>query len=97
MDKLNLKYNACKIDARVAGQDSHGSGFLYVTSPGSKYNYVVTAKHILSEDSTVNPQLSDITELSIMVAAEEGFVTLERCILKVWMKIYFSILVGMLP
>ena len=77
MDKLNLKYNACKIDARVAGQDSHGSGFLYVTSPGSKYNYVVTAKHILSEDSTVNPQLSDITDLSIMVAAEEGFVTLE--------------------
>lgn len=96
MDKLNLKYNACKIDARVAGQDSHGSGFLYVTSPGSKYNYVVTAKHILSEDSTVNPQLSDITDLSIMVAAEEGFVTLEVYSESLDENI-FSILVGMLP
>lgn len=77
MDKLNLKYNACKIDLRVAGQDSYGSGFLYVTSPSSNYNYVITAKHILSEDSTVKPQPADIADISIMVATEGNFIPLD--------------------
>lgn len=73
MGTLNLKYNTCKIDLKVAGQDSHGSGFLYVTPPDCSYNYVITAKHTFSEDSTTNPVPDNIADVSIMIITEDGF------------------------
>ncbi len=71
MEMLNLKYNTCRIDVKVAGQESHGSGFIYLTAPFCDYNYVITAKHIFSEDLTANPVIMDITDLSITMDSEE--------------------------
>lgn len=76
METLNLKYNTCKIDLKVAGQDSHGSGFLYVTSADCNYNYVITAKHIFSEDSTTNPVFANIEDISIMIITEDGLTSM---------------------
>lgn len=76
MGTLNLKYNTCKIDVKVAGQESLGSGFLYLTAPHCDYDYVITAKHIFSEASNTNPILTDIAELSITVESEDESISL---------------------
>ena len=36
----NYNYNACSISVKVVGGQSHGSGFLYITPPSCKYNYI---------------------------------------------------------
>lgn len=47
----NLKSCSVKIVSIVAGVPSIGSGVIYQTPNKCNYNYILTAKHILSEDS----------------------------------------------
>lgn len=43
------KYNACLIRAMIGCIPERGTGFIYPTSPTTQYDYVLTAKHVLTE------------------------------------------------
>lgn len=51
MDTVYQKYKKCgvKINTEIAGCPVLSSGFLYVTSPNNRYNYVFTTKHTFKE------------------------------------------------
>ena len=48
-----LKSCSVKIESIVAGVPSIGSGVIYQTPNKYNYNYILTARHLLSEDSQV--------------------------------------------
>ena len=52
---LSFKTNACRIDVMVAGFESNGSGFIYITEPFCQYDYVLTAKHTFQEGENMPP------------------------------------------
>ena len=59
----NLKVCGVKISCFISGVPSFGSGVVYQTPNIYSYNYVLTAKHVLQEDSATyysNSKLSDI-------------------------------------
>lgn len=60
----NFNYNACSISVKVVGGQSHGSGFLYITPPSCKYNYILTARHIFQEGSA-SPKIENLSDLTI--------------------------------
>lgn len=62
---LNFKYNACRIDLEVAGMEAKASGFLYITAPACRYNYVLTAKHTFSEDERLEPEIKRIKNVHV--------------------------------
>lgn len=63
-EPLSFRDNTCRIDAKVAGMDSKATGFIYVTSPYYKYDYVLTAKHAFQEEKE-QPKISNISSIDI--------------------------------
>ena len=63
-EPLSFRDNTCRIDAKVAGMDSKATGFIYVTSPYYKYDYVLTAKHVFQEEKE-QPKISNISSIDI--------------------------------
>lgn len=61
----NLKKCGVKITAYVSGVRSFGSGIVYETPNYCDYNYVLTAKHILQEDSLTEYSKDKISYLTI--------------------------------
>jgi|SRR5690554_1295988 len=61
----NFLQNIVKVIAEVSGEEKVGTGYLYLTSQNSKYDYIFTAKHTLmcSDDDDViyHDQLSKIS------------------------------------
>lgn len=61
----NLKKCGVKITTYVSGVRSFGSGIVYETPNYCDYNYVLTAKHILQEDSQTEFSKDKISHLTI--------------------------------
>ncbi len=61
----NLKQCGVKVSAYVCGVHTFGSGVVYETPNFCEYNYVLTAKHILQEDSKTPFSFDKITNLCI--------------------------------
>lgn len=60
-----LKKCGVKITAYISGVPSFGSGIVYETPNYCDYNYVLTAKHILQEDSLTDYSENKISNLAI--------------------------------
>lgn len=60
-----LKKCGVKITAFISGVPSFGSGIVYETPNNCDYNYVLTAKHILQEDSQTDYSEDKISHLAI--------------------------------
>lgn len=67
----NLKSCSVKITATVAGVPSIGSGVIYQTPNKYHYNYILTAKHILSEDSKTEFDIFKLNSLKIEYYSEK--------------------------
>ena len=61
----NLKKCSVKITVYVSGVESFGSGIIYETPNYCDYNYVLTAKHILQEDSLTEYSKDKISYLTV--------------------------------
>lgn len=61
----NLKQCGVKVSAYVCGVHTFGSGVVYETPNYCDYNYVLTAKHVLQEDSKTPFSVDKITNLCI--------------------------------
>lgn len=61
----NLKQCGVKVSADVCGVYTFGSGVVYETPDNYDYNYVLTAKHILQEDSNTTLSINKITNLCV--------------------------------
>ena len=61
----NLKICGVKISAFISGVPSFGSGVVYETPNYCDYNYVLTAKHILQEDSQTEFDTEKVSNLTI--------------------------------
>ncbi|MDT9702768.1 hypothetical protein, partial [Streptomyces sp. P17] len=61
----NLKNCAVKLTSNVSGAPSVGSGIIYQTPNNYDYNYILTAKHILSEDSYTEFTVSKVKDIKI--------------------------------
>lgn len=68
---LNFKDNACRITLNVAGEKTTGTGFIYITTPMSRYNYVLTAKHIFQEDPSLPIDCSVIKDVEIWYTKDD--------------------------
>lgn len=73
----NLKKCAVKISAYVGGVPSIGSGIVYQTPNYLDYYYVITAKHILQEDSFTHYEDKKIYEIKIEYSLNGNLSTLE--------------------
>lgn len=60
-----LKACSLKIESIVAGVPSIGSGIIYQTPNKCDYNYILTAKHLLSEDSQTEFDFSKLQSIDI--------------------------------
>lgn len=60
-----LKSCSVKIESIVAGVPSIGSGVIYQTPNECNYNYILTAKHLLSEDSHTEFEFSKLQSIEI--------------------------------
>lgn len=60
-----LKSCSVKIESIVAGVPSIGSGVIYQTPNKCHYNYILTAKHLLSEDSHTEFEFGKLTSIEI--------------------------------
>jgi len=60
-----LKSCSVKIESIVAGVPSIGSGVIYQTPNKCHYNYILTAKHLLSEDSHTEFEFSKLQSIEI--------------------------------
>lgn len=60
-----LKSCSVRIKSTIAGVPSLGSGVIYQTPNKCKYNYILTAKHLLSEDSHTEFELSKLQNIEI--------------------------------
>lgn len=60
-----LKACSVKIESIVAGVPSIGSGVIYQTPNKCHYNYILTAKHLLSEDSHTEFEFSKLQSIEI--------------------------------
>lgn len=60
-----LKSCSVRIKSTIAGVPSLGSGIIYQTPNKCKYNYILTAKHLLSEDSHTEFELSKLQNIEI--------------------------------
>lgn len=60
-----LKACSVKIESIVAGAPSIGSGVIYQTPNKCNYNYILTAKHLLSEDSQTEFEFSKLQSIEI--------------------------------
>lgn len=60
-----LKSCSVKIESIVAGAPSIGSGVIYQTPNKCHYNYILTAKHLLSEDSHVEFEFSKLQSIEV--------------------------------
>jgi hypothetical protein len=69
----NLKKCAVKLTAIIAGVPSIGSGIIYQTPSDYDYNYIFTAKHILSEDSNTDFDLSKVKDIKVEYYYEKVF------------------------
>ena len=66
---LNFRYNACKIDVRVAGSASEASGFVYRTKPSCDYDYVFTVKHAFQEGEE-KPNVKKLSRLTLRYGSD---------------------------
>lgn len=73
-----LKKCGVKVSTYVSGVPSFGSGVVYETPNYCDYNYVLTARHILQEDSRTEFSRKKISELSIYYDNQGEFKKLER-------------------
>lgn len=73
-----FKKNGVKVKTEVAGSDKISSGFLYLTSDRSIYDYVFTAKHTfkISNDDE-NIFLEDLKHVEIQYFDKEEFIRYE--------------------
>ena len=69
----NLKNCSVKITAIVAAVPVCGSGVIYQTPNKCNYNYVLTAKHLLSEDSNTTFELNKLNSIKIEFFSESIF------------------------
>ncbi|MCK0114934.1 RNA-directed DNA polymerase [Gelidibacter sp. F63206] len=60
-----LKSCSVKIESIVAGVPSIGSGIIYQTPNKCHYNYILTAKHLLSEDSYTEFEFNKLQSVEI--------------------------------
>ena len=60
-----LKSCSVKITSMICGVPSIGSGVLYQTPNRCNYNYILTAKHIISEDSQTEFEFNKIQSIEI--------------------------------
>ena len=60
-----LKACSVKIESIVAGVPSIGSGIIYQTPNKCHYNYILTAKHLLSEDSHTEFEFGKLQSIEI--------------------------------
>lgn len=60
-----LKACSVKLESLVAGVPSIGSGVIYQTPNKCAYNYILTAKHLLSEDSQSEFEFSKLQSIEI--------------------------------
>tara|TARA_B100002049_G_C16082024_1_gene377678 strand:- start:1702 stop:4092 length:2391 start_codon:yes stop_codon:yes gene_type:complete len=60
-----LKSCSVKIESIVAGVPSIGSGVIYQTPNKYNYNYILTARHLLSEDSQVEFEFNKLHSIRI--------------------------------
>ncbi|EHM7983047.1 RNA-directed DNA polymerase [Elizabethkingia anophelis] len=72
----NLKECAVKVTAKIAGVPSVGSGVIYQTPSSYNYNYILTAKHILTEESTQEFDITKVNNLKIEYYSNKQFETL---------------------
>lgn len=72
-----LKKCGAKISVSVCGVPSYGSGIVYVTPNYCDYNYVLTAKHVLQEDSQTPFDITDVVRISISCFKEKDFKVLQ--------------------
>lgn len=68
-----LKDCSIKITATIAGVPITGSGIVYQTPSFYNYNYVITAKHILSEDSNTPFQIRKVNSLRVEYFLNKNF------------------------
>lgn len=73
----NLKTCGVKICASVCGVPSFGSGVIYVTPNYCDYNYVLTARHIFQEDSTIPFEFDNVSNIEIFHSEKGEFKRLE--------------------
>ncbi|KUF40207.1 hypothetical protein AS361_05895 [Myroides marinus] len=66
-----LKYCSVKIKSEIAGAPSMGTGIIYQTPNTISYNYILTAKHILSEDSYTPYNFRKIESIEIQYYSKE--------------------------
>lgn len=66
-----LKSCSVKIESIVAGVPSIGSGVIYQTPNKCHYNYILTAKHLLSEDSHTEFEFSKLQSIEINYYSEK--------------------------
>lgn len=66
-----LKACSVKIESIVAGVPSIGSGVIYQTPNKCHYNYILTAKHLLSEDSQTGFEFSKLQSVEIKYYADK--------------------------
>lgn len=62
----DLKRCGVKIEAKIKGVPNNGSGVIYETPNYCNYNYVLTAKHIIQEDSQTPFSVEAINFISIL-------------------------------
>jgi len=60
-----LKSCSIRIKSTIAGVPSLGSGVIYQTPNKCNYNYILTAKHLLSEDSHTEFEVSKLQSIEI--------------------------------
>jgi len=72
----NLKKCSVKMTAVIGGVPSFGSGVIYQTPSNYNYNYVLTAKHLLSEDSNTVFEINKLNQIKIEWFSEDKFVKL---------------------
>ena len=81
MDSLSdvIKNNAVKINCGVCGVDkSPASGIVYVTPNLSKFNYVLSSKHLLQQDSETEFNIDEVEYVEILYSKKGVLNRLER-------------------
>lgn len=73
----NLRICGVKITVSVCGVPSIGSGVVYVTPNYCNYNYVLTAKHLFQEESTLEFQMNEVLKIEIFYSDRNEFKSLQ--------------------
>jgi hypothetical protein len=73
----NLRVCGVKISVSVCGVPSTGSGVVYVTPNYCNYNYVLTAKHLFQEESTIEFQMDEVLKIEIFHSDKNEFKNLQ--------------------